>query len=54
MTVTYYTAKTASQQLGLSERRIRQLCVDGSLKAKRVGWAWLITERDLEAYRGRR
>lgn len=50
--MTYYTTRSAGQQLGLSERRVRQLCETGALKAKRHGWAWLIPERALEKYRG--
>lgn len=52
--MTFYTTKAAAESLFLTERRIRQLVRSGELKAARHGWAWLITEQALEAYRAKR
>ena len=45
--------KEASKRLGVSGARVRQLILCRRLKAVKVGWAWLILSRDLEAVRDR-
>jgi excisionase family DNA binding protein len=41
------TAGQAAAQLGVTERQVRNLCRDGRLPARKVGWVWMIREKDL-------
>lgn len=41
----------AAAQLGVSVRRVRQLCEAGRLKADRIGRAWLIDRKALERFK---
>lgn len=43
--------KAASQSLGVSPRRVRQMIADGDLPASRVGRVWVISEPALNAAR---
>jgi excisionase family DNA binding protein len=43
----------AAKALGVSGGRVRQLILAGRLKAEKIGPAWLILVRDLEAVRDR-
>ena len=45
-----YTCLEAAAALGVTDRRVRVLCRSGRLGRKH-GRAWLITEKDLKAYR---
>lgn len=40
--------KTASRMLDLKERRIRDMCLQGKIKGKKVGRTWLIAIKELE------
>jgi excisionase family DNA binding protein len=44
----YLSTKQAAKQLGISERRVRQLIDDGRLSAKKVGVNWFIHPSSLE------
>lgn len=43
------TVKQVSEELDISERRVRQLCQDGRF-GERYGWQWLITRDELEEF----
>ncbi len=42
----------ASNVLGVSPRRVRQMLADGQLAGSRIGRQWLIDRADLDALRG--
>lgn len=44
----YLSTKQAAHALGISERRVRQLCDAGKIPAKKVGINWLIHPSALE------
>jgi hypothetical protein len=44
----------ARLELGVSERRVRQLCGTGELPAQRIGRCWMIRHSDLEELKQRR
>lgn len=37
--------------LGVSERRVRQMCESDELKARKPGWSWLVDRSSVELYR---
>ena len=39
-----YTVSEIAEQMGKSERWVRQLCIKGKLNAVKMGWAWVILE----------
>src|SRR5262249_47907001 len=43
----------AGRRLGISDARVRSLIASGRLKAVKVGGAWLIDPKDLDAVKGR-
>ena len=44
----------AGRRLGVSDARVRALIESGRLKAVKVGGAWLIDPKDLEAVKDRK
>lgn len=46
---TYLTVRQVSRQLGLTERRIRQLIRDKEIRATKIG-QWRIKPGDLESF----
>lgn len=48
------TTKEAAENLGISDARIRQMIIKGTLKAQKFGHIHLIQEADLEAVRERK
>jgi len=50
------STQEAAQQLGISERRVRQLCEDGKLPARKLGSNWFIhpSSVDLDEVKNRR
>jgi len=42
--------KEAVQVSGFKPQKLHRAIKDGSLKAQKLGWVWIITERDLIAY----
>ena len=44
----------AGRRLGISDARVRALIMSGRLKAVKVGGAWLIDPKDLEAVKDRK
>jgi excisionase family DNA binding protein len=52
-TPAYLTIADAARELGITPRRVRQLCVKGRLKARKLGRDWLILPHDLDAARDR-
>ena len=50
----YVTTKYAARELGLTRRRIQQLCKTELLKARVLADRWLIEETDLQRYRAER
>jgi DNA (cytosine-5)-methyltransferase 1 len=47
---TYSSVKKASEQLNVSEQRIRTLCREGSLVAEKVGSQWIIDKKSIVSY----
>ncbi len=47
---TELTIKEAATQLGLSTQRVRTLCRQGDLKARKIGASWLIKQASFEMY----
>lgn len=47
------TTTEAAASLGLTQGRIRQLCIAGVLKGTKAGRDWLIEEKSLRAYKPR-
>lgn len=47
------TTTEAAASLGLTQGRIRQLCIAGVLKGTKTGRDWLIDEKSLRAYKPR-
>lgn len=41
----------AAKELNLSPKRVREHCRAGRLKAQKVGHSWIITRRNLEAFK---
>jgi excisionase family DNA binding protein len=50
MSQTALTTTEAAQRLGVTRRRVLQLCKRGELRAKRFGRAWAIHPFDLSVY----
>jgi excisionase family DNA binding protein len=50
MSETALTTEEVAQRLGVSRRRVLQLCKRGELRAKRFGRAWAIHPFDLSVY----
>ena len=46
------TVTEAAASLGLSPATIRAQIANGAIKASKVGPIWVITEREVERYRG--
>ena len=44
----------AARRLGISDARVRALIMSGRLKATKVGGAWLIDPKDLNAVKDRK
>lgn len=42
------TVAKAAEELGLTARRIRQMCESGELKAEKLGRDWLIERESVE------
>ena len=49
-----YTCNEAAALLGLCGTRVRQLCKEGSLKARKHGWSWVIEEKEIARFKERR
>lgn len=47
---TLLSIKDTSLQLGLSQQRVRTLCQNGTLAAKKVGRTWVITQPSIDKY----
>jgi excisionase family DNA binding protein len=45
----YLSTKQAAARLGVSERRVRQLCEEGTLVARKIGINWFILPASLNA-----
>lgn len=45
------TPQQAADLLGVSDRRVRQLCVTGDLAAQRIGGRWQINRQDARDYK---
>lgn len=46
-----WTTTQAADWLGLTDRRVRQLCASGSIEgAQRVGRDWIVSESAVKAY----
>jgi hypothetical protein len=43
----FYTSKEAGERLGVTDARIRQLCIEYENIGKKHGNAWILTEADL-------
>ncbi len=46
-----YSVKEASAELGISERRIRQLLAQGRIEGKRLGRDWVVLSLDYKRKR---
>jgi len=46
-----YSVKEASAKLGISERRIRQLLVQGRIEGKRLGCDWVVLDLNYQRRR---
>ena len=46
--------REAARRLGVSDTRVRALIESGRLKAVKIGGAWLIDPKDLEAVKDRK
>jgi excisionase family DNA binding protein len=46
----WITAPEAARRLGVSERRVRQLCALGQLPARKVARDWVIHPTDVERF----
>jgi excisionase family DNA binding protein len=44
------TLMEAGARLGLSPSTLRWQIRNGSLRARKIGWAWTVTEREVERY----
>lgn len=42
---TYYTIKEAAKILNISEQRVRTICRESRIEAKKVGTNWLIDKK---------
>lgn len=42
--------KSASLQLGISDQRVRTLCREGEIKAKRIGNSWVLEQSSIDKY----
>lgn len=47
---TYYTIKEAAKILNISEQRVRTICRESRIEAKKVGTNWLIDKKSLSRY----
>lgn len=43
----YYTTKALGLMAGVTSARIRQLCIEGKIKAKKVGRDWAISANEV-------
>ena len=43
------STRDAARLLGVSDRRVRAMIRSGKLPATKVGWGWIIDEKDLAA-----
>lgn len=43
----FYTSKEAGEKLGVTDARVRQLCIEYESIGKKHGNAWLLTESDI-------
>jgi len=51
----YITSAEAAERLGLTQRRIAQLCAEGDLDCIKIARRWLVQAESVRAYRkGRR
>ncbi len=48
------TTQEAARRLGLTDARVRQLCIRGELRAVKVGRDWAITPEDFAKYEASR
>jgi excisionase family DNA binding protein len=49
---TLLSLKEAAASLGITADTLRRQAEKGTLRARRVGWMWTVTEREIERYRG--
>jgi len=47
---TQVDVKSASLQLGISDQRVRTLCREGVIKAKRIGNSWVLEQSSIDKY----
>ena len=47
---TEITIKEAAKQLNISEQRIRTLCRNNELSARKIGSSWVINSESLQSY----
>jgi len=50
----YISTQEASQMLGITRRRVQQLCKSGKLEAVWFAYRWLVKPSAVEAYRQER
>ena len=48
----FYTVKDVAALLGRDPESIRRYCRSGQLKARRLAWAYVITDENLKAFLG--
>jgi excisionase family DNA binding protein len=46
----HMTLREAATRLGMSPDTLRWQIRNGALRARKVGWAWTVTEREVERY----
>ncbi|WP_142026821.1 helix-turn-helix domain-containing protein [Blastococcus colisei] len=44
------SVRDAAGVLGVSDRRVRQMCESGELEARKPGWSWLVDRSSVELY----
>ena len=49
-----FTVEQAAEALGVSAIRVRQLCAAGTIRAEKLGWAWVIPAAEIERARRRK
>lgn len=45
------SVREAADMLRVSDRRVRQLCDEGAIEARKPGWSWLVDRGSVELYR---
>ena len=57
MRLYYYLMRSTgavARELGLTRRRVTQLCANGKLRAIHVGDRWLVLDEDLDRFKAER